>query len=180
MLHCAVQRIPSFLNRKAEIWFVSDKCYLFYLVQHFPYSSFSLLFSRASSFSLGCSYFVVKSNCQIDSTFCLFARFSPNAPCCSAFPVSLLSLFLFPSLFPLPLPLSHAGNRAEPQIIEWFEFLYWICCCLIRSMPSPSPSASTPTLRPHGFSIFSLLCLFSQLVFSLFCAFFFCVDIFFY
>lgn len=87
----------------------------------------SLTPSLASPHS--CSYFVVKSNCQIDSTFCLFARFSPTSPAYLSLSPTI-SLTLLPALS--LSPVSHP-DLAEPQIIEWFEFLYWICC-LTRSL----------------------------------------------
>lgn len=130
-----------------------------------------------------CSYFVVKSNCQIDSTFCLFARFSPTSPAATLLSLSI-SLYLARSLgCPLSFsPVSHP-DLAEPQIIEWFEFLYWICCLTRSSFLVPHSSASPSishayisVLCPRGFSYFSLLPFFT----AIFACCFFCVDIFFY
>lgn len=86
-------------------------------------------------------------------------------PCHHSASLSLplsISLTLLPASLSLS-SVSHA-DLAEPQIIEWFEFLYWICCLTRRSFlipRSPFPFCLCHThifvLCPRGFSYFSLL-----------------------
>lgn len=95
-----LQRIPSFLNCKAEIWFVSDKCYLFYLVQHFP-SSLSPLAS--SSFSCYPNWLLLLCcKIQLPNWF----NFLPFSHALHLTLPPSFSLSLSSSLFLLPKPRS--------------------------------------------------------------------------
>lgn len=118
-------------------------------------------------------------------------NFLPFRTLLTYFPSTLslsTSLYLSRSLAcPLSLaPVSHP-DLAEPQIIEWFEFLYWICC-LTRSsflVPLLPPQPSFPRL--HFRTVPTRLFIFFPPLFHLlpffaaiFACCFFCVDIFFY